>query len=104
MQIFGPYRVAAPQATQGNQRIHDAKPSGASNQAQKTRPAAPVDQLDLSTSVGQTRGIADSSAIAGGGEIRLERVAEIRRAIADGSYETPEKLGVALNRMLDDLA
>lgn len=104
MQIFGPYRVAASQATQGNQRINDVKPGGMPNPSEKTRSAAPVDELDLSNSVGQTRGTSDSSAIAGGGEIRLERVAAIRRAIADGSYETPEKLDLALNRMLDDLA
>lgn len=104
MQIFGPYRVATPQATQGNQRINDAKPNGASNPTEKIRAAVPVDQLDLSTSVGQTRSTSEPAAIAGGGEIRLERVAEIRRAIADGSYETPEKLDIALNRMLDDLA
>jgi negative regulator of flagellin synthesis FlgM len=36
-------------------------------------------------------------------EIRHERVDEIRRQIAAGSYETPEKLELALDRMLDEL-
>ena len=36
-------------------------------------------------------------------EIRHERVDEIRRQIAAGSYETPEKLELALDRMLDEM-
>jgi anti-sigma28 factor (negative regulator of flagellin synthesis) len=34
-------------------------------------------------------------------EIRMDRVAALRQAIADGSYETPERLSAALDRMLD---
>jgi negative regulator of flagellin synthesis FlgM len=36
-------------------------------------------------------------------EIRYERVEEIRRQIAAGSYETPEKLELALDRLFDEL-
>jgi len=36
-------------------------------------------------------------------EIRLDRVNAIRAAIADGSYETPEKLDIALDRLLERL-
>ena len=36
-------------------------------------------------------------------EIRHEKVEEIRRQIASGSYETPEKLELALDRMMDEL-
>jgi negative regulator of flagellin synthesis FlgM len=35
-------------------------------------------------------------------DIRHEKVAEIRQQIADGAYETPEKLDVALDRLLDE--
>lgn len=37
------------------------------------------------------------------GDIRFDRVNAIRAAIADGSYETPEKLDLALERLLDRL-
>jgi negative regulator of flagellin synthesis FlgM len=37
------------------------------------------------------------------GDIRLDNVAAIRAAIADGSYETPEKLDIALDRLLGRL-
>jgi negative regulator of flagellin synthesis FlgM len=36
-------------------------------------------------------------------EIRHEKVEEIRRQIAAGSYETPEKLEIALDRMMDEI-
>lgn len=101
MQIFGPYRVSATQATQGNSRITPAKPV---TPGESSRSAGPVDQLDLSAAAQGASRVSDNGAVAGGGEIRLERVAAIRRAIADGSYETPEKLDVAMNRLLDDLA
>ena len=35
--------------------------------------------------------------------VRAERLAEIRTAIANGTYETPEKLEAAVARLLDDV-
>jgi negative regulator of flagellin synthesis FlgM len=37
-------------------------------------------------------------------DIRHERVEAIRQQIAQGVYETPEKLEIALDRMLDELS
>jgi negative regulator of flagellin synthesis FlgM len=36
-------------------------------------------------------------------EVRYEKVEEVRRQIAAGAYETPEKLEVALDRLLEEL-
>ena len=36
-------------------------------------------------------------------DIRQDRVASLRAQIANGSYETPDKLDVALNRLLDEI-
>ena len=36
-------------------------------------------------------------------DIRHDRVAEIRAAIDSGTYETDEKLSVALDRLLDEI-
>jgi len=36
-------------------------------------------------------------------DIRFDRVNSIRAAIADGSYDTPEKLDIALDRLLERL-
>lgn len=35
--------------------------------------------------------------------MRMDRVNEIRSAIANGSYETPEKLEIALDRLLQSI-
>jgi negative regulator of flagellin synthesis FlgM len=34
-------------------------------------------------------------------EIRVELVARVRREIAEGRYDTPEKLEIALERLLE---
>ena len=99
MQIYGPYRVSTTQNTSGAQRTQ-SKPA---ESAQPNRSAQPADELDLSSAAGVNR-MQDTGAIAGGGEIRIDRVADIRRQIADGIYETPEKMDAALDRILDQYA
>lgn len=107
MQIYGPFRVSTAQNTAGVQRT---QPQESSRQNDSTRPAEtnrmaqPADELDLSTSTAGVNRLHESGAIAGGGDIRIDRVADIRRQIADGIYETPEKLDAALERMLDQYA
>jgi negative regulator of flagellin synthesis FlgM len=96
MQIFGPFRISTAQAATGPQRLQPQSTAGAA----APRTAGPVDQLDLSSSVSKAD---PTSSIAGGGEIRIDRVADLRRQIASGSYDTPERLDAALDRMLDRL-
>jgi negative regulator of flagellin synthesis FlgM len=36
-------------------------------------------------------------------DVRTDKVQAIRQQIAEGSYETPEKLDAAIERMMDDL-
>ena len=106
MQIYGPFRVSTAQATGGASRAEQAPKA---SEAATKPTAAPVDQLDLSSaaSVSATSGVnrlAAAAPTAGGGEIRFDRVAQLRREIADGSYETPEKLDAALESLLDQIA
>jgi negative regulator of flagellin synthesis FlgM len=57
-----------------------------------------ADELDISSEadfISQARDLP---------EIRHERVAEIRAQIASGKYETAEKLDIALERLLDEIA
>ncbi len=98
MQIFGPFRVSTTQATGGADRIGPQQPP---QPAAPTRGGTPVDQLDLSSSVSGSSRLSGGDPVAGSGEIRVDRVAEVRRQIADGSYETSEKLDAALDRLLD---
>ena len=105
MQIFGPFRVSTTQAAGGADRIGPQQ--AASGPAAPQRGSGPIDQLDLSSSAGEissTGGVQRlSAAESTGGEIRVERVADLRRQIADGGYDTPEKLDAALDRLLDRL-
>lgn len=100
MQIYGPYRVSTTQNTSSVQRTQAQSPADA---AEPSRSAQPADQLDLSSAATGTNRL-EGAAIAGNGEIRIDRVADIRRQIADGVYETPEKLDAALEKMLDQYA
>ena len=99
MQIYGPYRVSTTQANSGPQRNQPQKPAETASKPSAT----PMDQLDLSQGASSVNRLGAPSPVAGNGEIRIDRVAEIRRQIADGSYETPEKLDAALERMLDQI-
>jgi len=66
-------------------------------QATESTNSVPVDQLDISA---EAQLISSTS---NGGEIRADRVADIRTQIADGNYDTPEKLDAAMSRMFDEL-
>jgi negative regulator of flagellin synthesis FlgM len=59
--------------------------------------AAPRDQVEISPLGQMLDGISSLP------EIRQERVEEIRRQIAAGTYETPEKLERAMDNLLGEL-
>ncbi len=56
------------------------------------------DRLEISEAADAALRTAES------GEIRHDRVAQIRAEIAAGVYESPEKLDAAVDRLLDELA
>jgi len=99
-------------------QINSLQSTSAAQTVQRTlaaKPASPVqaapavqssftDQLDLSAeaqALGQTQSVGATQSSDG---IRTEKVAALRQAIANGSYETPEKLSSALDKMLDTFA
>lgn len=92
MYIHGSAHVHAAQPVNPPHRMTPAAaPSSASR-------AGGVDQLDISPEadfVAQARDLP---------EIRADRVASIRAQIEAGTYETPEKLDLALSRLLDEIA
>ena len=88
----------------GTTHVHSAQPLAPPHRSSPTQAPGSaggdygVDQLDLSPEVefaAQARELP---------EIREDRVAAIRAQIARGDYETPEKLDVALSRLLDEIA
>lgn len=99
MQIYGPFRVSTSTSVSPSNRVQT--PPATEGTAKPS--ASPVDQLDLSSSTADVNRLQASGQIIGG-DIRVDRVAEIRRQIASGAYETPEKLDAALDRILDQFA
>jgi negative regulator of flagellin synthesis FlgM len=67
------------------------------NVADRASSALPVDQLDISH---EARMI-ETQATTGS---RADRIAEIRTQIAQGHYDTAEKLEIAVNRLFDEIA
>lgn len=61
-----------------------------------------ADQLDFSPEAQQM--LASQAASSTSPDIRAERVSSIRQQIADGTYDTPEKLSAALDKLLDSFA
>ena len=92
MQIQPSFGVSS---TSGIDSASRAKPTQ-SNPVQGSQSIAPVDILDISSE-------ALSQAEQSTGGIRTEKVAELRRAIAEGTYDTDEKLSAALDNFLDQI-
>lgn len=90
-------RIDGPHGTSGLSPILPNRPTG---QADSVRPAGlemPRDEIQISPEARLLEEISRTS------DISQERVDEIRRMIASGVYESPEKLSVALDRLVDEL-
>jgi len=59
-----------------------------------------VDELEISK---EAQALSQQAIDATNSPARNERIAQIKAQIADGSYETPEKLDAALDRFIDSL-
>ncbi|HQU47010.1 MAG TPA: flagellar biosynthesis anti-sigma factor FlgM [Pirellulales bacterium] len=91
MQIYGPAQLHGPQAISSpHVRPASSDPAGSLQPAQ--------DELQISDA-GRLVDLANQVP-----DIRQNRVDSIRAQIAAGTYETPDKLDVALNRFLDEVA
>lgn len=65
------------------------------------QPATPAaDELDISPAAAQA---ADAASEVNTDGVRTDLVARIRSQIADGTYETTEKLDTAVDRLLDEI-
>ena len=90
MQIYGPSNVHGPHQLQGPHWNRPAAPA-----AESTAPST-VDQVDISPA-------AEAAAQASEGGIRADLVARVRSEIAAGTYETPDKIAAAVDRLLNEL-
>jgi negative regulator of flagellin synthesis FlgM len=91
MQIHGPFSL------HGAHPINAPHRAAAPRPAETTGPATPTDQLDISREaelISQLRDIPD---------IRAARVAHIRAQIEAGTYETADKLELAVEHLLNEI-
>ena len=88
----------------GTSNIQTAQQVRMPNQTKPTENNQPieqqnsVDQLDISLEARSLNEVGQAN------DIRTEKVAEIRTQIESGQYETTEKLDVAVDRLLDEMA
>ncbi len=97
MQIHGLQTSNAVQSLAASGR---AKPTQATP-AEATSSPAVVDQLELSA---EALALGDTSSVQSDTGIRQDRINALRQAIAEGTYDTPERLSAALDKMLDTFA
>ncbi len=83
--IHGPHGINAPHAPFRNH------PTQASTAAQ------PVDRVEISPAAQAASQASET------GEIRQGLVDNIRAQIAAGTYETPGRIGIAIDRLLDEI-
>lgn len=88
MHIYGPSQLHGPQSLQGPHWNRAAAP---------TPTAQPTDQVDISAAAEAAIHAAE------GGDFRAELVARVRSEIAAGTYETPQKLALAMDQLLDEI-
>ena len=102
MQINSLQSTAATQSVNRSQPLQaGGKPDGASS----IRSAA-SDELELSSEaqqISQAQALGQTDRASSDG-IRTEKVAALREAISNGTYETTENLSAALDKLLDTLA
>jgi negative regulator of flagellin synthesis FlgM len=95
MQISNNFSVSSVDALRNTSRGAATSDVAADTSSQSL---TPVDQLDLSA---EAQGVTQTADTAN--DIRVDRVADIRRQILEGTYDTDEKLSAALDNFLDQI-
>jgi len=87
--------------------VNGVHPSWAPQPAEPVNPAAPSAAPAPSSNVSDVVEISTAAALAAKiheiPDVRADLVARVRQEIKAGTYETPEKIDVAVERLLDDL-
>lgn len=89
MEVHGPTSVGA------SVPISHTRPTVEVEPASSAPISSPQDEVDISSVGKMLDGMSRTTGV------REERLAQIKAAIADGTYDTPEKLEMALSRMIE---
>jgi negative regulator of flagellin synthesis FlgM len=88
----------------GPSHVNGAQPINGPHATRPAEQTAPPDDLAGSDEVSISPEADLLSRVHNLPEIRQERVDQIRAEIANGTYETDEKLDIAISRLLDEMA
>jgi negative regulator of flagellin synthesis FlgM len=91
MHVYGPAQVHGPQAV------------NAPHVSRAAQPAAPAESPAIRDEVNISDAARLVEQVHQAPEIRQDRVDAIRAQIASGTYETPDKLNVAVENLLDEI-
>ncbi|MDO4586918.1 MAG: flagellar biosynthesis anti-sigma factor FlgM [Planctomycetia bacterium] len=92
--IHGSQGIAAPHQTGMLKR----------NVAAETKNNVPVkDEVEISTTAQRLSETREMSSTLGQGEIRLDLINRVRSEIASGTYDTPEKMDIAMEKMFNSI-
>ena len=91
MHIYGPHSLHGPQAI------------GAPHSARTAKPASPAEGTAIKDEINISDAARFIEQAAEAPEVRQNRIGSIKQQIADGTYETQEKLDVAVERLLDEI-
>ena len=87
----------------GPAHLHGAQPIGAPHTSRLSRPAAPSpsgpiqDELQISDAAQFVEEVREMP------DVRQDKIDRIRAQIAAGTYETEEKLDIAIGHLLDEI-
>ena len=93
MQVYGPAHLHGPQAI--------APPHSAAIRAPQETAAAGASPIRDEVQISDVARLVEQAQQAP--DIRQDRVATIRAQLAQGTYETPERLDGAISRLLDEI-
>ncbi len=93
MQVYGPTHLHGAQPI-NPPHAHAASPTPPVSDASSSPISDEVQISDAARMIEQAQQLPD---------VRQDRVAAIRAQIAQGTYETPDKLDVAVSRLLDEI-
>ena len=91
MQIYGP------------SYLHGAQPLSAPHGARSTQSTASADTAPIQDELNLSDTAQMIDQVRQTPDIRQDRVSALRSQIASGTYETHDKLDVAVNRLLDEI-
>lgn len=87
----------------GPSQLHGAQPISAPHHTRQSQAASRLDSAQIADEVDISDAARLVEQVQQMPEMREDRVEAVRRQIADGAYETNDKLNVAIERLLDEI-